>query len=136
MGPRMHRVQSTNALYKFRAASALLCLKYVMVAVVAGLLVCSVVWRREDLTWSALGLGAATLGLMIAQWLLGSQTRCPLCMTPVLAGKGCSKHRNARPLLGSHRFRVATSILFHDSFRCPYCNEPTAMQVRERHHHG
>ena len=28
--------------------------------------------------------------------------------------------------------RVALAILFKGSFRCPYCNEPTAMEVRDR----
>lgn len=94
----------------------------------------SLFYHDQQLTWVALGLGLLTLAIAIAQWVVGSQTRCPLCLTPVLTGKGCSKHRNARTTLGSHRFRVALSILFRDSFMCPYCHEPTAMQVRVRRH--
>jgi hypothetical protein len=44
----------------------------------------------------------------------------------------CAKHRKARRLLGSYPLRVAIAILFTAQFRRPYCNEPTAMDVRER----
>jgi hypothetical protein len=76
-------------------------------------------------------MGAAILSLILG-WAISRRTNCPLCITPVLATKHCSKHRRARPLLGSYRIRVALSILFKNSFRCPYCNEDTSLQVRER----
>ena len=63
---------------------------------------------------------------------LAAKTRCPLCLTPVLATKGCSKHRNARTLLGSHRLRVAMSVLFKGRFYCPYCHEPSVLEVRQK----
>jgi hypothetical protein len=53
-------------------------------------------------------------------------------MTPVLAKKRCAKHRRARTFLGSHRLRVAMAVIFTKSFRCPYCHESTALEVRER----
>ena len=56
----------------------------------------------------------------------------PLVLTPVLASKDCAKHRRARTFLGSHRLRVALSILFKNTFRCPYCWEKSAMTVRSR----
>ncbi len=76
-----------------------------------------------------------TLILVIFQLLVASRARCPLCLTPALASKGCSKHRSARRLLGSYRFRVAASILANGHFRCPYCGEPTAIEVRPRRAH-
>ena len=56
-------------------------------------------------------------------------------MTPVLAKKDCTKHRHARTFLGSHRLRVALAILFRNSFRCPYCNESTILEVRGQSRH-
>ena len=68
----------------------------------------------------------------LTQWITSTRARCPLCMTPVLADKSCAKHGNARSMLGSYRLRVAVAILFRNQFRCPYCGEPTVMQVRKR----
>jgi hypothetical protein len=42
------------------------------------------------------------------------------------------KHPKARSVMGSHRLRVALAILFKNRFRCPYCNESTEMEIRER----
>ena len=75
--------------------------------------------------------------LVIPLWIQGYHTNCPLCCTPVLAPKGCTKHRDAKKLMGSHRLRVALAILFPNRFRCPYCNESTALEfhqtTRSRH---
>jgi hypothetical protein len=70
--------------------------------------------------------------LITAQWSTAYHAGCPLCRTPVLAPMRCMKHRKARHLLGSYRLRVALAITFAERFRCPYCNEHTAMDVREK----
>jgi len=80
------------------------------------------------LTLAGSGVAILSLFLVIPQWTLGTHTHCPLCWTPVLAPKGCTKHRDARKLMGSHRLRVAVAVLFKNQFRCPYCNECTAME--------
>lgn len=41
------------------------------------------------------------------------------------------KHRKARRLLGSYQLRVAFAVMFTDRFRCPCCNEHTALDVKE-----
>jgi hypothetical protein len=81
--------------------------------------------------WSAVILIAFTAMVILLQWIMASRTNCPLCVTPVLANKSCSKNRHARQLFGSYRMRVATTILFRNLFRCPYCGELTALKVRE-----
>jgi hypothetical protein len=53
-------------------------------------------------------------------------------MMPVMVNKRCAKHGKARTVLGSHRLRVALSILFRNAFNCPYCMESTAVRVRSR----
>lgn len=72
------------------------------------------------------------IGCMIVNFVMAGRIRCPLCMLPPLLNRRCTKHKGATTLLGSHRLNVALSILFKNSFRCPYCGEPTAMQVRQR----
>jgi hypothetical protein len=100
--------------------------------VAAGLLLASV--PTYDYNIMMFGLGFLLIGIIlgIAQWISASHARCPLCSTPVLAPMGCTKHRRAKSLLGSYRLRVAFAITFIDRFRCPYCNEPTTMEVGER----
>ena len=34
--------------------------------------------------------------------------------------------------LVSDRLKVATSIILRNNFRCPYCNEPTVLEIRQR----
>jgi hypothetical protein len=50
----------------------------------------------------------------------------------VLATKACSKHRKAKRLLGSYRLKAAVSMLTLGHFYCPYCNEPSVLEVRAR----
>jgi hypothetical protein len=121
-------------IYRFRLTALLLVLKCLMVPAIGGLLAYSMIRSNHQLTIIAMGIGLATLLLAIVQWMLATRTRCPLCMTPVLATKSCSKHRHARRFLGSYRLRVALAVLFRNSFHCPYCHEKSAMEVRTRHH--
>ncbi len=128
----MHRFSSQSAIMRVKLASLLLCLKYLLTPLTGGILIYSITKGNEQLTWIAIGLGVLTMLLVLVQWVLAAKTRCPLCLTPVLATKGCSKHRNAKTLFGSHRLRVALSVLFKGRFYCPYCHEPSVLQLRQR----
>ena len=128
----MHRFPSKSIIIRFRFAAILLCLGWLMIPAVAGTLSYSIMTDDPGLTKIGIALLALTILIMILQCLIASRTRCPLCMTPVLASKRCSKHRHARTFLGSHRLRVAFAILFKNAFKCPYCNEASAMEVRNR----
>lgn len=128
----MHRLPSESVLRRFRIASVLVLLMWLSAPVAVGLLVCGLFFAdHELLVWSG---GCVVFGVvaMIVSFVVTSRLRCPLCMVQPLQNKGCSKHRNARTLFGSHRLKVAQSILVHDSFRCPYCGEPTVMEARKR----
>ncbi|MES2920848.1 MAG: hypothetical protein V4819_04850 [Verrucomicrobiota bacterium] len=128
----MHRFPSKSTISRFKFVAFLLCFRCVAVPAVVGMLVYSFIEGDQDLTIIALGLGLACVLMSIIQWLLAARTRCPLCLTPVLASNGCSKHRHARTLFGSYRLRAAIAILFRNSFLCPYCHEPSVMEVRSR----
>lgn len=128
----MHRFPSKSTINRFRFVALLVCFKFLAVPVVAGLLIYSFIQDDSKLTIIALCLGIACVLMCIIQWSLAARARCPLCLTPVLASKGCAKHRNARTVLGSHRLRVALAILFRGRFLCPYCHEPSLMEVRSR----
>jgi hypothetical protein len=78
--------------------------------------------------------GLPVTGLLY--YFFGSRARCPLCMNPALVLRRCQKHRNARTLGGSYRFRVATAIFFTGRFTCPYCGERTRLVVRDRRQRG
>lgn len=128
----MHRLHSKGAINRMRFAAVLLCAKCVMFPMAAAVLIYALLFQDRQLLMVA--AGAFLLGglVVIVQWIVSQRTQCPLCMTPVLAKKGCTKHRSAKSFLGSHRLRVALAILLKGSFRCPYCNEPTLMEVRDR----
>ena len=115
-----------------RFAAFLLCAKCVMFPAAATVLIYALLFQDQLLLMIAAGTFLLGGCVVVAQWIASQRTQCPLCMTPVLAKKGCSKHRSARTFLGSHRLRVALAILLKGSFRCPYCNEPTLLEVRDR----
>ena len=126
----MHRPRSTSAILRFRVAACLLVGNCLFALVAATLLVRSLM--THDFQWTMVGSGfvGLILFLVIAQWIAAARTRCPLCCTPVLAPMRCAKHRRARMILGSHRLRVALTILVKNHFRCPFCNEVTGLEVR------
>lgn len=126
----MHRFPSKSVIARFRYAAFLLCVSFLMIPVVAGTLSYSILMDDPELTKIGIALLVLSVLVAILQCLVAGRTRCPLCMTPVLATKRCSKHRHARTLLGSHRLRVAVAILFTNSFKCPYCHESAELEVR------
>jgi hypothetical protein len=132
----MHHVRSASLVLYFRIAAFLLFVICLLAPVAAGLLIQSMLNHDFRLTIAGSGLAIFSLLLIIPQWTLGAHTNCPLCWTPVLAPKGCTKHLNARTLMGSHRLRVALAVLLRNQFRCPYCNESTAMETGDSSRHA
>lgn len=128
----MHRFRSKSVIVRFKFAAFLLCLKYIFPSVAVAFLLASILTNDDGQTHIAISLGGLTLLCMAIQCILARRALCPLCMTPVLANKLCSKHRNAKKLFGSHRLRVAVSVLSKGSFTCPYCHEASEMKVRHR----
>jgi hypothetical protein len=127
----MHKMPSTYAIRRIRIAAMLLLAKCLLTPAAAGVLIHSFIIHDTELTFIGLGMLLLTGLVVLLQWLIATRANCPLCMTPVLANKDCTKHRSAKTLLGSHRLRVALSLLCTGRFRCPYCGEPTLLEVRQ-----
>ena len=127
----MHHPRSISSARRLRIAGILLLGSRLLILVSGGLLLVSLLDNDRLLMILGSGLLIISFMLIIAQWIAASHAGCPLCRTPVLAPMRCMKHRHARSFLGSYRLRVAFAIMFKERFRCPYCNEPTAMDVRE-----
>lgn len=76
---------------------------------------------------------ASSGGLFIFLWLgfwgRSNRSRCQLCNTPVFKRLRCNKSSQARPLFGSYRLRVSTTIIQKTEYRCPYCGEHFSIQV-------
>ncbi len=128
----MHRLASAEILRKFRIASVVVILTYLSVPTAVVMLGYGLWNHRQD--WLVYAGISVVAGVFLAglNFAMSGRLRCPLCLVPPLLNRRCSKHRTALKLFGSHRLRVAHSILFKDKFRCPYCGEPTAMEVRDR----
>lgn len=129
----MHRFSSVHALWRFRMAMLLLLAKCFATPVAVGVLGYGLI--HHERYWLIAGAALAGFSVVagILQWLFANRANCPLCLTSVLASRGCMKHRSSRKFLGSYRLRVALSAFFRGYFRCPYCNEPTSLEVRDRH---
>ncbi len=130
----MHRFHSSAAVFRFRFTALLGLLLWVLVPL------CVLDFARALVAdeWAEVPAGAwrmaAVVPLFVLRGVLARSCRCPLCRVPVLGSPGCSKNRAARRLLGSYRLRVSLATLFRGCFRCPYCNEPVALEARRRRH--
>jgi hypothetical protein len=132
----MHRLPSRSSIRRIRMAALLILAKCLIAPIAVGALIYAMATNDNWLILMSLGGILLTALVAVLQWMMAARTHCPLCMTPVLASKRCMKHRNARAFLGSYRLRVALTALLTNAFRCPYCNEPTAMEVRDRRNGG
>lgn len=119
-------------LRRFKVAALLVVLMFLSSPTALGFLFYGLASGEYGWLPIAAGVFAAGLFFMVLNFVISSRLRCPLCMVPPLLNLGCSKHQTAETLFGSHRLTVALSILFKSSFCCPYCGEPTAMEVRLR----
>lgn len=128
----MHYPRSNSDARRLRTASLLLLGNRLLILSAIALLLVSLFANDQLLLIVGSTLVFVCFALIVIQWIAASRVGCPLCRIPVLAPLGRAKHREARRLLGTYQFRVALSILFAERFRCPYCNESTAMDVRER----
>lgn len=114
--------------YKFSAWGWILLLLLVPCAVVMGFYTMFIMESAS--AGIALKLIGLALLVFLVHWILSLRTRCPRCLTGSFSRKGCARHGGSRSLLGSHRLRVAVSVVFRNHFQCPYCGELTAMKVR------
>jgi hypothetical protein len=128
----MHRLPTKSTLWRYRVASCLLFFLIIGLLPAVGILAYGVITR--DIPWITISgyiFGGLVL-LLLVNFVLTSKLRCPLCLVSPLQNRGCSKHRNVQRILGSHRLKVAKSILVEGHFSCPYCGEMTAMEIRSK----
>ena len=125
--PRSYR--SARAMKLGALTLVLLCLSSIATVSLLGY---AIYEGDRPLALGGLGLLAFSVVLFIAYRVFASNAHCPLCRGPVLSGSGAQRNRNAKRTFGSHRLRVARSIIFTNSFICPYCNEATRCVVKQR----
>ena len=128
----MHRLPTKSAIWRLRFASLLIWLCCLSFPLVIAAFAYAVLLRSREMVDIAIISLVGFVFLAIFQWIISLQTKCPLCMMPVLSSRTCSKNRKAKKLLGSYRLHVAGSILTRNYYRCPYCGEPTELAVRAR----
>jgi hypothetical protein len=126
----MHHPRHSFVIRSLRIAAFLFCLKRVLIALAIPVLIVSLFKADSRATLASLATLGGIIPLSLAQWMFASAGKCPICMMPVLSLSGCAIHSRTRRVLGSHRLRVALSILLKGSFHCPYCHEPTMLRLK------
>lgn len=126
----MHHIRTKSVLIRFKLASWLLLSIWLLILTACGILICSAFVIDHQLAYLAFGMLTAALLMRLTVWGLSSRAHCPLCLIHPLGHSSCSKHRTARRLLGSYRFRVACTVIFRNYFHCPYCGEATSVARR------
>jgi hypothetical protein len=128
----MHRFSSRRSIIRIRITAVLISLKWFCTTAAIICMVWGLIADDNPTVLAGLALLLTAMVLVIAQWWYAAGTRCPLCLTPVMASNGCSRNRKARKFLGSYRLQVALAVLFTSRFRCPYCAEPSILLMRNR----
>ena len=98
-----------------------------------GTLGATVYLRDQKMALVALGLLGVTLVHIVIYRIFAASAHCPLCRSPVLGGSRAQRNRRAGRLFGSHRLRVASTIIVKNTFVCPYCHESTRCVVKDPH---
>jgi hypothetical protein len=127
----MHRFRSAASIRLFKAAALLLGVTFAAAPLSVVLLIRALLMSNHGQVHDLLWVGGVLGAMLLSALMLSQEARCPLCRVAVLGCNGCSKHSKARRLLGSYRLRPAFSGLLKGSFRCPYCGEPVALELRE-----
>ncbi|MGA0845986.1 MAG: hypothetical protein ACO3RV_05540 [Luteolibacter sp.] len=120
------------AIWLMRLSAALLVLKWLLAPASVGFLLYALIRHDPMLLIDSLILLFAFCVVLILQWIIAHDTRCPLCHVPVMLSKKCAKNTKARRLIFSYRLRVATQVGFLGRFRCPYCGEVSLLEKRKR----
>ncbi|MEY3896725.1 MAG: hypothetical protein RLZZ214_2245 [Verrucomicrobiota bacterium] len=128
----MHQFFSRAAVIRFKLASWLLVLLWLLVPATLGLLIYTLLLDESKFKDLLLGLNIATVAAVIIHWPLSAHVRCPICLGQAISQGSGSRNRKAKPLFGSYGLRVACSAILRRYFCCPCCGETTELKVRSR----
>lgn len=126
---RQHRSPRAQSILKVGAYHFLFncLLGSAVVAYFAYMLLTMILMESHDETLIYWGV-AAVIAWVISVGVFcfrGYSLKCSLCMNPVWGKRMCQKHSKAKPALGmSYRLGIATTVVFKNRYRCPYCGEP------------
>jgi len=125
--PPMPRLHSRKSLISLRFAAAFFLLQRLLILFFIGTLGFGALTIRPELVNFGLMAGYLWIGLRLAQFLMFTPCRCPLCLGAIFARSRCLPHRRASRLLGSHRLATSLAILAVGRFKCPYCATSLSM---------
>ncbi|BDS06250.1 hypothetical protein NT6N_12900 [Oceaniferula spumae] len=121
----MHRQSSTHSLRALKSASYHFLFNILLA--ISGIVIIGCGLVIQEKLWVTIGASCLLFtGLSIAVFFLRCYSwRCPLCIGRVWVKSGCRRHRKAVKAMGiSYRLGVATAVIRHKPYRCPYCGEP------------
>lgn len=130
--PPMHAFHSHRPLWHLRLSSIALWGMLLVFLLAMGMGLLAVLHASVLAMKGTIFCVCLVVALALLYRLMAGSASCPLCRNQPLVAKGCQKQRKAHQLLGSYRLEVASSVLLHNSFRCPYCGESSRCLVRER----
>lgn len=128
----MPRFNNRRSLIAIRSAAAFFLLQRVVAISFIALVVYGACVFRMDVIHIGLMTAGLWTGLRIAQFLMFTPCRCPLCLGAVFARSRCLPHRKAARLLGSYRLATSVGILLKGRFKCVYCGTRMSMAAAGR----
>jgi len=126
----MHHIQKSFRTRSYRRASFVFIAAYLSLLATLGFVAYTFYKSSQnDLMIISILIGVSAFFWMLSMIASGN-CRCQLCQTANMRSLKCSRHKKAKRLLGSYRLRVSTSIVFMNSFRCPYCGEAFSLSPK------
>ena len=126
----MHHIQKKFRARSYRRASYLFIAASLSLLTTVGFVAYAFFYSSQDNFMIISILIGATAFFWVLSMIASGNCRCQLCQTSNMRSLKCSRHKNAKRLLGSYRLRVSTSIFFTNSFRCPYCGEAFSLSPK------
>lgn len=127
----MPRFNNRRSLIAMRSAAAFFLIQRLLGVLFIALVAYGAAVFRMDVIHAGLMAGGLWVFLRVAQFLMFTPCRCPLCLGALVARSRCLPHRNAARLLGSYRLATSLGILLKGRFKCVYCGTRMSMVVTE-----
>lgn len=128
---QMPRFASRKSLIVIRSAATFFLIQRLLGLLSIGLVICGAAVLRMDLIHSGLMAAGLWVCLRIAQFLMFTPCRCPLCLGALFARSRCLPHPKAVRLLGSYRLATSLGVLFKGRFKCAFCGTRMTMVATE-----
>lgn len=128
----MHGFHNHRQIWVLRLCSLCYVAMMILFAAGAGIAFMAVLESSQNIMKWVIAVMSVWAFFALLFRITASAVSCPMCMNKPLGFKRCSKHIRAKPVFGSYRLTVVSSVLLRNQFLCPHCGQSIKCHVRDR----